>query len=104
LAEVLNGIVSSYFDAWRRHDPDALRALLADDATFTGPLGQSANADEYRDAIGRMFAITTDVTERKSRWSLDKPKSDPLTSSTECQLPWLAAESSPWRSLPLRCR
>lgn len=58
-------IMSSYFDAWRAHDPDALRALLADDATFTGPLGQSTNADEYRNAIGRMFAITTDIVIQK---------------------------------------
>jgi ketosteroid isomerase-like protein len=65
LAEDLTGIVSSYFDAWRRHDPNALRTLLADEATFTGPLGQSANADEYRDAIGRMFAITTDIVIQK---------------------------------------
>jgi ketosteroid isomerase-like protein len=58
-------IVSSYFDAWRAHDPDALRALLADDATFTGPLGQSDNADDYAKAIGRMFAITTDIVIEK---------------------------------------
>jgi hypothetical protein len=58
-------IVASYFDAWRERDPDALRALLADDVTFSGPLGQSAGADEYRDAIGRMFAITTDIVIRK---------------------------------------
>jgi hypothetical protein len=58
-------IVSSYFDAWRARDPDALRPLLADDVTFSGPLGQSANAEEYRDAIGRMFAITTDVVIQK---------------------------------------
>jgi hypothetical protein len=64
LAAEATRIVSSYFDAWRAHDLDALRALLADDA-FTGPLGQSANADEYRDAIGRVFAITTDIVIEK---------------------------------------
>jgi len=58
-------IVSSYFDAWRAHDPSALKAVLADDATFTGPLGRSANAEEYRQAIGRMFAITTDIVIEK---------------------------------------
>jgi len=46
-------------------DPHALRALLADDATFTGPLGRSVNAEEYREAIGRMFAITTDIVIEK---------------------------------------
>ena len=58
-------IVSAYFDAWRAHDPAALRGLLADDATFTGPLGHSENADDYREAIGRMFAITTGIVIRK---------------------------------------
>ena len=58
-------IVSSYFDAWRAHDPGALRALLADDATFAGPLGHSDNADDYAEAIGRMFAITTDIVIEK---------------------------------------
>jgi hypothetical protein len=58
-------IVSAYFDAWRAHDPGALRAVLADDATFTGPLGHSDNADDYQKAIGRMFAITTDIVIRK---------------------------------------
>lgn len=58
-------IVSAYFEAWRAHDPGALRALLADDATFTGPLGHSDNADDYAEAIGRMFAITTDIVIEK---------------------------------------
>jgi ketosteroid isomerase-like protein len=58
-------IVSAYFDAWRAHDPAALRGLLADDATFTGPLGHSENADDYREAIGRMFAVTTGIVIRK---------------------------------------
>jgi hypothetical protein len=58
-------IVSAYFDAWRVHDPGALRRLLADDATFIGPLGHSDNADDYQEAIGRMFGITTDIVIRK---------------------------------------
>jgi hypothetical protein len=65
LADHFTRIVSSRFDAWRTHDPDALRAVLADEATFTGPLGHSANAGEYRDAIGRMLAITTDIVIQK---------------------------------------
>jgi ketosteroid isomerase-like protein len=58
-------LVSAYFDAWRAHDPAALRAVLADDATFTGPLGSSNNADEYARSIERLFAITTDVVIQK---------------------------------------
>jgi SnoaL-like domain len=54
-------IVSASFDAWRAHGPGALRELLADDAAFTGPLGHSENANDNREAIGRMFAITTGI-------------------------------------------
>ncbi len=57
--------VSAYFDAWRAHNPSALRALLADDATFVGPLGRSENADEYAESIQRMFAITNEVQIQK---------------------------------------
>jgi len=58
-------IVSAYFDAWRAHDPRALRALLADDATFVGPLGRSDNADDYAQSIQRLFEITTTIEVQK---------------------------------------
>jgi hypothetical protein len=35
-----------YFDAWAAEDFDALREVLAHDATFRGPLGQADGADE----------------------------------------------------------
>jgi hypothetical protein len=35
-----------YFDAWAAKDFDALREVLADDATFRGPLGEADGADE----------------------------------------------------------
>jgi ketosteroid isomerase-like protein len=54
-------LATAYFRAWRAHDADALRALLADHATFDGPLGTAGNADEMATAIQRLFAITTDV-------------------------------------------
>jgi SnoaL-like domain len=54
-------LAAAYFGAWKAHDAGALRALLADDATFAGPLGTAGNADEMATAIQRLFAITTDV-------------------------------------------
>lgn len=54
-------IAAAYFQAWREHDPGALRALLAEQATFAGPLGTAEGADEMAAAIQRLFAITTDV-------------------------------------------
>jgi ketosteroid isomerase-like protein len=54
-------LAAAYFRAWQAQDAAALRALLADDATFEGPLGTAGNADEMAAAIQRLFAITTDV-------------------------------------------
>jgi SnoaL-like domain len=54
-------LATAYFRAWKAHDAGALRALLAEDATFAGPLGTAGNADEMATAIQRLFAITTDV-------------------------------------------
>jgi hypothetical protein len=57
-------VVAAYFRAWQAHDPGALRAVLADHATFAGPLGTAGNADEMAAAIKPLFAITTDVAVR----------------------------------------
>lgn len=38
-------IASQYFSAWAAGDFDALRGVLADDASFRGPLGQADGAD-----------------------------------------------------------
>jgi ketosteroid isomerase-like protein len=54
-------LATAYFRAWKAHDAGALRGLLADDATFAGPLGTAGNGDEMATAIQRLFAITTDV-------------------------------------------
>jgi hypothetical protein len=61
MSEGATTIMSAYFDAWRAHDPTALRALLADEASFAGPLGHANGADEIAEAIQRLFAITTDI-------------------------------------------
>lgn len=54
-------VATAYFRAWRAHDAGALRAVLADHATFAGPLGTAGDADEMATAIQQLFAITTDV-------------------------------------------
>lgn len=58
-------LATAYFDAWRAHDPAALRALLTDDATFAGPLGTAGNADEMADSVQGLYAITTGVVVQK---------------------------------------
>lgn len=39
-------LAERYFTAWEAADPEALRALLADDVTFRGPLGTADGADD----------------------------------------------------------
>ena len=55
----------AYFDAWRAKDFAALRALLADDVTFVGPLGTAANAEDYTAGIQRLSNVVTDIAVRK---------------------------------------
>ncbi len=55
-----------YFDAWKRGDFDAVRAILADDATFEGPLGQASSADECVAGLRRMSELMTDIVVRKT--------------------------------------
>jgi len=38
-------LAEAYFSAWKAHDWTALRAVLADDATFRGPLGEADDGD-----------------------------------------------------------
>jgi ketosteroid isomerase-like protein len=38
-------LARTYFRAWKEHDWPALRAVLADDATFRGPLGTADDGD-----------------------------------------------------------
>lgn len=40
-------IATTYFDCWKRHDFDGLRAILADDVAFAGPMGTASGADDY---------------------------------------------------------
>ena len=59
-------VAASYFDAWKRRDFVRLRAILADDVTFDGPLGQAANAEECIAGLRRMSEIVTDIVIRKT--------------------------------------
>lgn len=40
------GIAQEYFSAWKRGDFDRVRSLLADDATFRGPLASVNGAEK----------------------------------------------------------
>jgi hypothetical protein len=59
-------LAATYFGAWKAHDFEEFRSILADDVTFTGPLGQAGNADECVKGIQGMSQIMTDVVIRKT--------------------------------------
>jgi len=39
-------VADRYFEAWQAGDFAQLRSILANEATFDGPLGHASNADE----------------------------------------------------------
>ena len=59
-------VAAIYFDAWKAGDFARLRAILADDVTFDGPLGHAGNAEECIAGLRRMSEIVTDIVVRKT--------------------------------------
>jgi SnoaL-like domain len=54
-------VAERYVASWLARDFDALRALLADDVTFHGPLAQLSDADSCVAGLRGMSEIVTDV-------------------------------------------
>jgi SnoaL-like domain len=59
-------LAATYFRAWKARDFAEFRSILADDVTFTGPLGQASNADDCVKGIQGLSQIMTDVVVRKT--------------------------------------
>lgn len=59
-------VADTYFEAWQAGDFARLRSILADEATFDGPLGQASNADECIAGLQRMSQLITDIVIRKT--------------------------------------
>jgi hypothetical protein len=66
MADTAADIAATYLRAWREGDFAALRAILADDATFDGPLGQARGADECITGLQHMSKIMTGIVERRT--------------------------------------
>jgi ketosteroid isomerase-like protein len=49
----------TYFDAWLKGDFERLRTVLADDATFRGPLGAADSGDECLAGLRGMAKMMT---------------------------------------------
>jgi len=54
-------LAETYFAAWQDQDADRLRAILADNVTFEGPLATIDNADEAVEGLMRLAAATTEL-------------------------------------------
>ena len=52
-------LATAYFEAWQAHDFGRLRPLLADDATFRGPLGTADSGDECVAGLEGMAKMMT---------------------------------------------
>ncbi len=59
-------LAETYFTAWESKDFDTLRSILADDATFRGPLGTADDGDACVAGLSGMAQILEriDVTRR----------------------------------------
>lgn len=54
-------LAETYFRAWKARDFGELRSVLADDATFDGPLGKAADAEECIAGLQGMSKMMTDI-------------------------------------------
>lgn len=59
-------VADTYFEAWQAGDFARLRSILADEATFDGPLGHASNADECIAGLQRMSQLITGIVIRKT--------------------------------------
>lgn len=58
-------LAATYFQAWKDKDFDTLRSVLADDATFRGPLASVDDADACIEGLKGMSQIVTDIVIHK---------------------------------------
>jgi limonene-1,2-epoxide hydrolase len=80
-------IATTYFEAWKAGDFDALRSILADEVTFRGPMGTADGMDECLQGLRGMSAMITDIVIHKifvdgpdvlTWYDLHTSKADPM--------------------------
>jgi SnoaL-like domain len=54
-------LANAYIGAWVEKDFAALRAILADDVSFSGPFAQLDNAEDCIEGLRQMSRIVTDI-------------------------------------------
>lgn len=60
-AEDPRTLAATYFRSWKEKDFSTLRSVLADDATFRGPLGSADDAESCMQGLRGMSQIVTDI-------------------------------------------
>jgi len=58
-------LAATYFSAWKAKDFAQLRSVLADNATFRGPLGSADDAETCIQGMKGMAQIITDIVIHK---------------------------------------
>ena len=58
-------LAETYFAAWQAQDAEALRAVLADDVSFVGPMATLDNAEDAVRGLMGLAAATTRLEVRK---------------------------------------
>ena len=66
-------IARIYSRAWIEKDFARLRAILADDVTFTGPFAQLDNAEDCIQGLQQMSKIVTDIVVHKQHTTVAPP-------------------------------
>jgi ketosteroid isomerase-like protein len=61
MSENPRSIAATYFTAWKDRDFDRLRSVLADDATFRGPLGTADSGAECVAGLRGMAEMLIDI-------------------------------------------
>jgi hypothetical protein len=65
MSEDPGSVAATYFTAWQAKDFGTLRSILADDATFRGPLGTADDAETCMKGLRGMAQIITGIVVRK---------------------------------------
>src|SRR5712691_1015481 len=66
MATDARAVVETYFNAWKDNDFPTMRAVLADDLDFAGPIDHFDNADAYQQAVRGLSQMKTDTAIRKT--------------------------------------
>lgn len=66
MTENAGTLAATYFHAWKEKDFATLRSVLADDATFRGPLGSADDAETCIQGLKGMGQIVTDIVIHKT--------------------------------------